>query len=171
MSRIPLDDYTIKALQNLLSINLTIFLRNGILFALSKLGDSKSEDLRSVYLLSNKEANDLNRGLHLEYFGDIKPKSYFPPRDPGNTSIDKSIFHLLEHLKRGDIRDLRTSRIDTITIMSLSSIRGKLTASLLNKIRQYINKIIRKYRNDSFIPEQALKLLDENPLEKWMALK
>lgn len=171
LSRIPLDDYTIKALQNLLSINLTIFLRNGILFALSKLGDSKSEDLLSVYLLSNKEANDLNRGLHLEYFGDIKPKSYFPPRDPGNTSIDKSTFHLLEHLKRGDTRDLRTSRIDTITIMSLSSTRGKLTASLLNKIRQYINEIISKYRNDSFIPEQALKLLDENPLEKWMALK
>jgi len=171
LSRIPLNDYTIKALHDLLSSSLTIFLKNGILFALTKLGDSKSEDLLSIDLMNNKEANDLNRGLHLEYFGDIKPKSYFPPKDPGNTSIDKSIFYLLEHLRRGNFRDIRTARIDTITIMSLSSTRGKLTVSLLNKIRQYINEIIRKYPNDLFVPEQALKLLDENPLENWMALK
>lgn len=171
LSRVPLNHYTIKALQYLLSIPLTIFLRNGILFALSKLGDSKSEDLLSVDIMSNKEANNLNRGLHLEYFGDIKPKSYFPPKDPGNTSIDKSIFYLLEHLRRGDIRDVRTSRIDIITIMSLSAIRGKLTENLLNRVKRYLNEMIRKYPNDSTIPEHALRLLEENPLEKWMALK
>ena len=171
LSRIPLDDYTIKALQDLLSISLTIFLKNGILFALTKLGDFKSEDLLSVDLMSNKEANNLNRGLHLEYFGDIKPKSYFPPKDPGNTSIHKSIFYCLEHLRRGNLRDIRTARIDTITIMSLSASRGKLTKSLLKRIKKYIDEMIKKNPSETFIPGKALKLLDENPLEKWMALK
>lgn len=171
LSRIPLINYTIKTLKDLLSIPLTIFLRNGILFALTRLGDSKSEDLLSVDLKNNKEANNLNRGLHLEYFGDIKPKSYFPPKDPGNKSIDKSIFYLLEHLQRGNLRDIRTARIDTITIISLSASRGKLTKSLLKRIKQYIIEMINKNPNETFIPVKALKLLDENPLEKWMALK
>lgn len=159
-------------MKDLLNYNLPIFLKNGILFALTKLQDVKSEELLTDELINNPLANNLNRGLHLEYFGDIEllSSSDIYPSDPGKTNVDKSIDRLFEHLTRSNIRDVYTSRIDTITIISLCVTRNILSSKILDKLKKYLTILQDKYSNTTDIPIKAIDLLDKNKIMNWKAL-
>ena len=164
LSRLPLQECVVSNLKELLCYKSDIFISNGVLFALTKLEDIDSEEILANELINNPKANNLNRGLHLEYFGDILPLSHFPPSDPANTTADKSIISLMEHLKNPTTRNLSTIRIDVITIISLAYTRDVLDDILINDIKTILNGS-EIYSNNAIV-NKALMLLDKIHFQK-----
>ena len=93
VSRVPLPETARVVLRQLLEGETRCYCRNGILFALLRLGDWAAERQLDESLSSDADANRLNRGLHLEYFKDTAPSELgSPPRD--NDAVDWDAVYL-----------------------------------------------------------------------------
>lgn len=127
ISRIPAPESSKKVLQRLLSGETRIYVRNGILFALVRLGDEQAEEILYKSINSCKEANSINRGLHLEYFKDSTPdETRVPPLDDGIEDWGLCLNGLMSHLDNFNERMCRTRRIDLLTIRSFLESRTSL---------------------------------------------
>jgi len=143
ISRIPIPDEAKTVLKDLLKGESRLYSRNGILYSLVRLGDMSSEELLYKALEQNREANMINRGLHLEYFKDVLPsRRTIPPRDDGKHEWHNTLRGLISHIEATDLRALCSRRIDIFTIRSLLRARGKLGPFTNDHIKR-INKSVR----------------------------
>lgn len=142
ISRIPLPKRSQSVLRELLQGEERLYSRNGILFALVRLGDMEAEELLYQVLMQNREADMINRGLHLEYFKDsLSSPRGIPPRDDGVHEWDNTLQVLLSHIESTKPRELYSRRIDILTIRTFLRSRGKLgpfSENSLKRIRRSV---------------------------------
>jgi len=121
ISRIPLiDSFLIKKFFNDVSRTAPhIYVRNGALFSLVRLGDLTAEERLYEALTTNEDAASYNRRLHLEYFSDLLPEGTPPVFDNGKSDWSKCCQKLLEHIYDNSERFIFTRRIDIFTIRNL----------------------------------------------------
>jgi len=142
ISRIPLPKKSQAVLRELLQGEESLYSRNGILFALVRLGDMEAEELLYQVLMQNREADRINRGLHLEYFKDsLSSPGEIPPRDDGIHEWDNTLEILLSHIESAEPRELYSRRIDILTIRTFLRSRRKLgpfNENSLKRIRKSV---------------------------------
>ena len=127
ISRVPAPESGEKVLKRLLVGETRTYARNGILFALVRLGDEQAEEMLYESINSDAEANSINRGLHLEYFKDAAPdETRIPPFDNGKEDWGLCLNGLISHMEDFSERMYRTRRIDLLTIRSLLEARTGL---------------------------------------------
>jgi len=139
ISRVPMVEDAKVTLRHLLSGVKHLYCRNGILFALLRLGDLAAEQQLYESLSTSEEADKLNRGLHLEYFKDAASGDLgTPPIDNNETDWERCLLGLIEHVEDNSDRFALSRRIDLFTIRSLLKSRGKLgplTPERIKRIR------------------------------------
>jgi len=158
VSRIPLPEMVIQKLRLAHQLAETrkvdLYIRNGILWGLVRLGDWQSEERLYTSFISGEEANRLNRGLHLSYFGDCsEPSPYY---DDGTHDWTLTLNGLLSHIEGNKPRFLYTRRIDIYIIRSLVESRrdrGPLTIEHLRRIEKSVEKLenMKNVVSESFI--------------------
>ena len=168
ISRIPLPDMAIGKLRLAHELAETneadLYIRNGILWGLVRLGDWQSEEKLYASFVTNEEADRLNRGLHLSYFGDCsEPSPYY---DDGTHDWTLTLSGLLSHIEGNRPRLLYTRRIDIYIIRSLVESRkdtGPLIREHIRRIEESVKKLenTRNVANELFIHKvkQELGLL------------
>ncbi len=138
ISRVPMIEDARATLRRLLSGVEHLYCRNGILFALLRLGDLTAESQLYESLSKDVEADKINRGLHLEYFKDAMPGELgTPPIDNNVIDWESCLVGLIEHIADDSERFALSRRVDLYTIRSLLMSRGKpgpLTSERLEKI-------------------------------------
>ena len=127
ISRAPLPESARLALRQLCEGENRCYCKNGILFALLRLGDWTAERQLHESLSTDADADILNRGLHLEYFKDAAPGSLgSPAKDNGLLDWERCLIGLLAHLEDSTERFILSRRIDLFTIRSFVVNRGDL---------------------------------------------
>jgi len=126
-SRVPLEDSARNILEEALQQDTDLYTRNGILFALVRLGDWEREKQLYSSLIKNKEADAINRGLHLVYFRDWNPKNELPPyRDNGTHEWRRTLEGMMSHVESREKRFINSRRLDIYIIRSFLQSRGQL---------------------------------------------
>lgn len=127
ISRVPIIEDARATLRRLLSGVEHLYCKNGILFALLRLGDLAAESQLYVSLSNDMEADKINRGLHLEYFKDARPGELgMPPIDNNVIDWESCLVGMIDHIADDSERFALSRRIDLYTIRSLLMSRGKL---------------------------------------------
>jgi hypothetical protein len=127
ISRVPIPERAAKALRVLLMEERRLYPRNGILFALVRLGDEIAEQELFDSISGNRDANAINRGLHLEYFKDtVAIERRVPPRDEHGDDWGQCLEGLVAHIEDTEPRMMATKRIDLLTIRTFLEARGHL---------------------------------------------
>ncbi|MBI9019413.1 MAG: hypothetical protein JEZ07_19360 [Phycisphaerae bacterium] len=120
-----------------------LYCKNGILYAIVRLGDLNAEQQLYKSLSINAKADVLNRGLHFEYCKDaLLGKLGSPPKDDGKHDCERCLIVLIEHIEDYSQRFICSRRIDLFTIRSFINNRkclGPFTKSRLNKICSALN--------------------------------
>lgn len=134
---------------------LLLFLRT-IYISLTYLGNTKSSGEYIAQLIANKYFDSLNRGFHLEYYGDIP----FSPNAPDRLNHEDNLGDFSKTFDRlsGKLWHAITSRhihymfqIELYTLCSLAqhrAVHGRLTAELRSNTRNLIEKSLEKKRQD-----------------------
>lgn len=139
LSRVPMVEAAKTTLRHLLKDTQHLYCRNGILFALLRLGDLSSEHQLYKSLSTDAEADRINRGLHLEYFKDAMPGELgTPPIDNGDIDWERCLLGLIDHIDDNSDRFALSRRVDLYTIYCFLKSRGKpgpLTPERLKRIR------------------------------------
>lgn len=126
ISRVPIEDAR-STLRRLLSGAEHLYCKNGILFALLRLGDLAAEKELYESLSTDVQADRINRGLHLEYFKDAMPGELgMPPIDNNSIDWESCLIGMIDHIADDSERFALSRRIDLYTIRSLLMSRGKL---------------------------------------------
>jgi hypothetical protein len=98
----------------------TIFVRISAAFAAIPLGEDEIEAELLRYLSESTEWDEINRGYHLFYYGDVDvQESALPYRDSGDVSAHRTIMKLIERLNRTTVRALALRRIEIRTLANL----------------------------------------------------
>jgi len=145
ISRVPMEDRAIRILRGLLQEDVDLYTKNGILFALVRLGDRSREKELYNALISNEEADSINRGLHLVYFRDWNPSWELPPyRDKAIIDWPRTLIGMMNHVESDERRFINSRRLDIYIIRSFLQSRrclGTFTEEHLNRIRASIENI------------------------------
>lgn len=97
-----------------------LLLARTIYISLVDLGDQESRDKYLELLVDNRNWNDLNRGFHLEYYGDLSYQS-LTHRDPINADWSKTYSYLLRKVSGDDDHPL--FEVELFTLFSLAQHR------------------------------------------------
>lgn len=149
------------------------FLLRSAMISLVKLGkkDEREEYLR--LLLNNPTANKINRGFHLEYYGDIPRKpdnKIYNSNDDGTGPIDITYNMLLNRAKH-DLSSAKGAEelnfpINLFTLCSLVQARlGKtdLSEEQMQDLKEVIDSVLQKEQNNITIDFRAyLTMLKED---------
>jgi hypothetical protein len=143
-----------------------IYVQNGALFSLIRIGDLFAEEKLYQSLSANVKAASYNRRLHLEYFSDILSEGIPPTFDDGKSDWNKCCQKLLEHICDDSERFIYTKRIDIFTIRNLMSSRqrrGPLDKENLDLIYSSLLRIKESAK-------QHIELIDK-AISEYMLLK
>lgn len=145
------------------------YVRNGALFSLVRMGDMRAERRLYESLTGDGDANDFNRRLHLEYFGDVSPSLAKPARDDGSSSWDRSYTSLKQHLLSLERRFVHSKRVDVVTLRSLATARGDPGPVTLPDFSEMRNAILDNIRLHDGFEEVLRAALDElATFEAWV---
>ena len=157
ISRVPLEDSARGILEDALHQGSDLYTKNGILFALVRLGNQEREKQLHSSLTEDKEADAINRGLHLVYFGDWTPKDELPPyRDDGVRGWRRTLTGMMSHVESNEKRFVNSRRLDIYIIRSFLQSRrqlGPFDAEHLDRIRASVASI----RNQAIVSPEYFK--------------
>lgn len=145
ISRIPLEDEARKVLEEALMKPSGLYTKNGILFALVRLGDRQREKELYGSFTENKEADAINRGLHLVYFKDWIPTAAVSPyMDDGKHEWHRTLAGMMGHVESNETRFINSRRLDIYIIRSFLQPRGQLgpfTRGHLDRIKSSVVRL------------------------------
>jgi 5'-deoxynucleotidase YfbR-like HD superfamily hydrolase len=153
------SDYSNNLKLNTNDLNLHIFLLRTVYVSLSYLNDRDAQKEYVLTLLKDKQADMLNRGFHLEYYGDE------PNEDPNNEplqlldkdslgSCSKTIRKLCSRLRSGDGQINPLINIELHTVCSLVQHR-LVKGSLDDESRTLVSDVIKLFLYDSKYSNQV----------------
>ena len=127
ISRVPLEYSAKSILEEALQQNMDLYTKNGILFALVRLGDREREKQIYSSLIENKEADTINRGLHLVYFRDWSPRYKLPPYVDNDThEWHRTLAGMMSHVESHEKRFINSRRLDIYIIRRFLQSRRQL---------------------------------------------
>ena len=146
MSRIPMRNLRdqVKDFFEKASYSTHMFISNGALYSLVRLGDFSAEERLYHSLSTSKEAASYNRRLHLEYYADVLPSPNPPTFDDEVSLWGRCCKELLEHLYDNRDKFIYTKRVDIFTIRDLMSSRqhrGSLDHENLEQIHKSLMRL------------------------------
>jgi hypothetical protein len=145
ISRVPLESNAREILEEALRQDCDLYTKNGILFALVRLGDQAVENQLYSSLVGSEEADAINRGLHLVYFRDWNPRNESPPyKDDGTRDWRRTLAGMMSHIENCEKRFINSRRLDIYIVRSFIRSRGQMgpfTEERLHRIRASVTNL------------------------------
>jgi 5'-deoxynucleotidase YfbR-like HD superfamily hydrolase len=142
-----------------------LLLARTIYISLVDLGDQKSRDEYLELLVDNRNWNDLNRGFHLEYYGDLSYSS-LTHRDPVTADWTRTYGFLFDKVSQDQNHTL--FEVEVFTLFSLAQHRQAkeiLTDEQRTSLRDVASRLLRQGKVRSSILRQYLTMVHDH-LEK-----
>jgi len=134
------------------------FLLRSVIISLIYLGDKDKREIYLEMLLNNPVANKVNRGFHLEYFGDIPrvpDSAIYDYNDDGSEEMYCTYNILLNRVKKylssSHGKEDFNFQINLLTLCSLVQARlgkSKLSNEYVNDLRDILNKTLLREQNN-----------------------
>ena len=143
-----------------------LLLARTIYISLVDLDDQESRDKYLELLVDNRDWNDLNRGFHLEYYGDLSYQS-LTHRDPVNTEWSHTYTYLLDKVTRDQTHFL--FEIELFTLFSLAQHRhakGLLTDEQRTALSETASRLMHEGKIHSSILRPYLAMMEEHLRDK-----
>lgn len=125
--------------------SLYALVRRGISISLTYLGDVREQQAYIARLLRDPSEDELNRGFHLEYYGDIQ---YDPRRPLQNKDSLEAFDHTYDYLRRRmrHCQEDHLLELDVYTVCSLAQqrhARGKLDGKLAAELCGLLDELFK----------------------------
>jgi hypothetical protein len=130
----------------------TPFVRYSAAFAAAMLGERSVEQQYYDLLNSSVADDEINRGYHLYYYGDIDLKeSEMPPRDDGQSRAEATLRRLADRLRRLGTRHRNLRRIELFTIRRFLE-TGRALPHGVN-LRDRVEAVLAEAEREALSPE------------------